>query len=168
MCGLLSAVDGELRRACLNANGAFTLAKCRRSWLFWLELGGGARWGNWHGMLRACVFGERDHENTSSTCARGATEHKRITVICDEEHFSSVTVPVIKSVPSRTLRPVPRRVLARGGPNWLRVQKRSDADQEKSLGTDCCRHGDRMKKPITWRHARAPCACRRLEIIGSA
>ena len=30
------------------------------------------------------------------------------------------------------------------------VQKRSDADQDKSLGTDCCRHGDRLRKPITW------------------
>ena len=47
----------------------------------------------------------------------------------------------------------------RGGPNWnclrLRVQKRSDADQEKSLGTDCRRHGDTLKEPITWAHARA-------------
>ena len=56
----------------------------------------------------------------------------------------------------------------RGGLGCLRVQKRSDADQEKTLGTDCCRHGDRMKEPITWAHARAPCACAHLEIIGSA
>ena len=61
-----------------------------------------------------------------------------------------------------------RQRTSKGGLGCLCVQKRSDADQEKSLGTDCRRHGDRMKEPITWRHARAPCACRRLEIIGSA
>ena len=39
--------------------------------------------------------------------------------------------------------------VAKGGPNCLRVQKRSDADQEKSLGTDCGRHGGRLKYPRT-------------------
>ena len=37
-----------------------------------------------------------------------------------------------------------------------RAKDRSDAaDQEKSLGTDCRRHGDTLKEPITWAHARA-------------
>ena len=57
---------------------------------------------------------------------------------------------------------------ARGGLGCLRVQKRSDADQDKSLGTDCCRHGDRLKEPTGSPHAHAPCACGRLEIIDSA
>ena len=38
----------------------------------------------------------------------------------------------------------------KGGPNCLRLQKRSDADQEKSLGTDCRRHGDRLKGSRPW------------------
>ena len=56
----------------------------------------------------------------------------------------------------------------RGGLGCLRVQKRSGADQEKSLDPSRCSHGDRLKKPTGSPHARTPCACGRLETIGSA
>ena len=52
-------------------------------------------------------------------------------------------------------------VMNKKGPDCLHVQRRRDADQEKSLGTACRRHYDRLKEPTGSPHAdaRAPCAC---------
>ena len=58
--------------------------------------------------------------------------------------------------------------MGKGGPNCLRVQKRSDADQEKSLDPSRCSHGDRLKEPITWAHARSVRVRAHLEMIGTA